>query len=117
MLRLRRAHLTLGMVTGVLPLVTACTVGPNYVRPTVAAHATYKEMDGWKVAQPKDETLRGAWWEIFQDPLLNNLEERVNISNQNLAAAEAQVRQAQAAVQAARASYFPTLSIGVSVTS
>ena len=115
MLRLRRAYLTLRTIAGVLWLVAGCTVGPNYVRPTVLVPPAYKEMEGWKVAQPKDETLRGAWWEIFQDPLLNSLEERVNISNQNLAAAEAQVRQAQAAVQAARASYFPTLSIGASV--
>jgi NodT family efflux transporter outer membrane factor (OMF) lipoprotein len=117
MLRLRRACLTLGMIAGVLCLVTACTVGPDYVRPTVLAPPAYKEMEGWKAAQPKDETIRGAWWEIFQDPLLNDLEERVNISNQNLAAAEAQVRQAQAAVQAARASYFPMLSIGANVAS
>jgi NodT family efflux transporter outer membrane factor (OMF) lipoprotein len=115
MLRWRKTYLTLGAVAGALWLVTACTVGPNYVRPTVLAPVAYKEMESWKVAQPKDETIRGAWWEIFQDPLLNSLEERVNISNQNLAAAEAQVRQAQAAVQAARASYFPTISIGASV--
>ena len=81
MLRLRRAYLTLGTVAGVLPLVTACMVGPSYVRPTVVAPATYKEMDGWKVAQPGDETIRGAWWEILQDPLLKSLEEQVNISN------------------------------------
>jgi outer membrane protein TolC len=80
----------------------ACTVGPNYQRPSVVAPPAYKELPGWKVAQPQDEVLRGAWWEIFQDPLLNTLEAHVNISNQNLAAAEAQVRQACAEVQAAR---------------
>ena len=96
----------------ILPLHAACTVGPDYKRPSVVAPAIYKEWSGWKVAQPKDEALRGAWWELFQDPRLNALAELVNISNQTLAAAEAQVRQARAAVQAARASYFPTLSVG-----
>ena len=93
----------------------ACAVGPNYQRPSVVAPPAYKGLPGWKVAQPQDEVLRGAWWEIFQDPLLNSLEEQVDISNQNLAAAEAQVRQARAQVQAARAGYYPTLTVSASV--
>ena len=96
--------------------VTACTVGPNYRRPSVVTPPAFKELPGWKVAQPQDEVLRGAWWEIFQEPRLNALEEQVNFSNQNVVAAEAQVRQAQAAIQAARASYFPTLSVGAGLT-
>lgn len=113
---LNRAYPALGTVVGALLLVTGCTVGPNYVRPPVVAPPAYKEMEGWKVAEPQDAILRGAWWEIFQDPELNALEAQVSISNQTLAAAEAQVRQAQAAVQAARASYYPTLAIGIGVT-
>lgn len=116
MLRVRRSWFTLATILGALTLFTACTVGPKYVRPPVVAPPVYKELEGWKMAQPKDETIRGGWWEIFQDPLLNTLEAQVNISNQNLAAAEAQVRQARAAVQAARASYFPTVSVGADVT-
>jgi len=96
--------------------VAACTVGPNYERPTVLAPVAYKELSGWKIAQPQDDLLRGAWWELFQEPQLNALEEQVTLSNQNLAAAGAQVRQAQAVVQAARASYFPTLSVGANAT-
>jgi NodT family efflux transporter outer membrane factor (OMF) lipoprotein len=68
------------------------------------------------VAQPKDHLVRGAWWEIFNDPQLNALEEQVNISNQNVAVAEAQFRQARALVQAARAAYFPTVTVGASFT-
>lgn len=97
-------------------LLVACTVGPKYVRPTVVTPAAYKEMDGWKVAQPKDDALRGAWWEIFRDPRLSALEELVNIDNQNLAMAAAQLQQARAAVDAARASYFPTVAIGLGVS-
>jgi len=116
MLRSNVGWIPLATISGALTLCTACTVGPNYVRPPVVAPPVYKELEGWKVAQPKDETMRGGWWEIFQDPLLNTLEAQVNISNQTLAAAEAQVRQARAAVQAARASYFPTVSIGADVS-
>ena len=99
-----------------LALFTACTVGPNYVRPPAQVPESYKEMEGWKVAQPKDHLIRGAWWEIFNDPQLNALEEQVNISNQNVAVAEAQFRQARALVQAARAAYFPTVTVGPSFT-
>lgn len=104
------------VVAGTFMLLTACTVGPDYVKPVFEAPPAYKEINGWKMAQPKDTAIRGAWWEIFNDAQLNALEEQVNISNQNLAAAEAQFRQAQALVQAARAGYFPTVTIGASVT-
>ena len=97
-------------------IFTACTVGPDYVRPTAEVPSSYKEIEGWKVAEPKDHLIRGAWWEIFNDPELNGLEEQVNISNQNIIVAEAQFRQARALVQVARAGYFPTVTIGTSFT-
>ena len=99
-----------------LALLGACTVGPNYVRPTADAPAAFKEMEGWKTAQPRDQELRGKWWETYNDPLLNELEERVSISNQNLAQTAAQFRQARALVQAARAGYLPTVSANASAT-
>jgi hypothetical protein len=71
---MRRGRLTLATVAGVLTLLAGCAVGPDYVRPTVVTPAAYKEVDGWKVAQPQDHVLRGAWWEIFGDPQLNALE-------------------------------------------
>ena len=83
-------------LAALLVLLTACTVGPDYVRPTVEAPTAFKEMDGWKTAQPRDQELKGKWWEAYDDSLLNSLEEQVNISNQNLAQAEAQYRQARA---------------------
>jgi NodT family efflux transporter outer membrane factor (OMF) lipoprotein len=91
-----------------------CSVGPNYHQPPVATPATYKENAGWKVAEPRDELPRGEWWQIFHDPQLDALEEKVNISNQNLAAAEANYRQAQAQVNVTRAAYFPTVAGGPS---
>ena len=94
--------------------LSACmVVGPDYVRPTAITPDAYKEIDGWKVAQPKDDVIRGSWWEMFGDPQLNALEPQVSISNQNLAVAEAQYRQAQALVRQARAAYFPTATIGI----
>jgi NodT family efflux transporter outer membrane factor (OMF) lipoprotein len=100
----------------VLTLMTGCAVGPDYVRPTVITPDAYKEVDGWKVAQPKDDVIRGAWWEIFGDPQLNALEAQVSLSNQNLAVAEATYRQARALVREARASYFPTVTLGIGYT-
>jgi len=80
----------LGMSGATLALMTACSVGPDYVRPSMISPDAYKELDGWKIAHPRDDLARGPWWEIFADPQLNALEARVSISNQNLAVAEAQ---------------------------
>ncbi|HAM52323.1 MAG TPA: RND transporter [Nitrospiraceae bacterium] len=99
-----------------LALLAACTVGPDYVRPTTETPPSFKELKGWKVAQPKDTIIRGAWWNMYNDPQLNTLEEQVNISNQNIAVAEAQFREARAQVQQARAGYFPTVSTSPSAT-
>ncbi len=97
-------------------LLTACAAGPDYVRPDVATPAAFKELQGWKTAQPQDQELHGKWWQMFGDPLLDALEEQVVISNQNLAQAEAQYRQAQALVQSARAGLFPSVSANVAVS-
>ncbi|MGH8500423.1 MAG: RND transporter, partial [Methylococcales bacterium] len=68
------------------------TVGPDYHRPETPVPATFKELDGWKEARPRDHEIPGKWWEIFKDPYLNALEEQVDIANQSLAQAEAQYR-------------------------
>jgi len=111
------------LLCGIL-LLQGCVVGPKYNRPTTQAPGTYKEvtpddlkkMDGWKVAQPQDGALHGKWWEILGDPQLNTLEEQVNISNQNVAAAFANFMAARALVREARAQYFPTVTGGASIT-
>ena len=103
------------LTQALLPLLfCGCSVGPNYVRPPVETPTAYKENADWKVAQPQDELPRGKWWEIFNDRQLNALESQVNISNQNLAAAEANFRQALSQVRVARAAYFPTVAGGPS---
>jgi len=80
------------------------------------APAAYKEVGNWKPAQPNDQNLGGEWWKIFQDPQLDALELQVNVSNQNLKAAEAQFRQARAALRYNRADYYPTVTAGLSGT-
>jgi NodT family efflux transporter outer membrane factor (OMF) lipoprotein len=82
----------------------------------VPAPPAYKEVGDWKPAQPNDQNLGGEWWRIFQDPQLDALELQVNVSNQNLKAAEAQFRQARAALRYSRADYYPTVTAGVSGT-
>jgi NodT family efflux transporter outer membrane factor (OMF) lipoprotein len=106
-----RGQVSLRTVMGVaitLPILLSCTVGPDYQRPTANVPAEFKELKGWKIAQPKDQQLTGNWWELFKDAELNRLEAQVNISNQSLAQAEAQFRQSQSLVQEATAAYFPT---------
>lgn len=110
--------------TAACALVVGCTVGPNYKRPTAPVPPAFKELapppsipnGTWKQAQPADQTLRGKWWEIYHDPELNALEEKVAVSNQTLKAATEQYLSARAAVQAARANYYPTLSAGPSIS-
>lgn len=96
-----------------LLLLSGCTVGPDYVRPQIAAPSAYKE---WRQAKPEDAIPRGKWWEVFHDPVLDALEEQVNISNQTILQAEAQYRQAAANADAARAALFPTLTANVGGT-
>jgi NodT family efflux transporter outer membrane factor (OMF) lipoprotein len=99
-------------------------VGPKYHRPSTDSPAAYKELtpaefkdtEGWKVAQPKDDALRGKWWEIFNNPELNALEEKVNVSNQTIASAAAAFFAARALVKEARAQLFPTVTTNPAIT-
>lgn len=100
-----------------LLLLGGCVVGPNYKKPSTPAPPEYKEVPPeWKTAQPSDQVMRGKWWEIFQDPQLNGLEEQIAVSNQNLKAAQAQFAQARALVRFNRADYYPTVTAGASAS-
>ena len=91
--------------------LTACAVGPDYVRPQTNIPVNFKEIKGWKQAQPRDNLLQAKWWEIFNDTQLNKLEDQVIIGNQSIAQAEAQYRQAQDLARSAQSAYFPTTTI------
>jgi NodT family efflux transporter outer membrane factor (OMF) lipoprotein len=100
-------------------LLGACAVGPDYHKPDAPVPAAYKEnadwhAADWNAAQPADALERGAWWELFGDPVLNELEPQVAVSNQSLKQAEARYREAAALVSQARASFFPVLSVSAS---
>ncbi len=104
------AALTAALVVG------GCAVGPDYVRPSVATPAHFKEALYWARAQPGDELPRGAWWTVYGDGVLDGLMRQLNISNQTIAQAAAQYRYSEASVQAARAAYFPSLNAAASRT-
>jgi len=116
-----RRFYTIALAAGVA-LLTACNIGPKYTKPSAPVPPAYKELaaanagSDWKPAQPSDELSRGKWWERFKDPELNTLEEKVSISNQNVAAAAANVQAARAVIREAQAQYFPTVSANPSIT-
>src|SRR5215470_17815725 len=97
-----------------LTLVSACAVGPDYERPPVETPASFRESGDWQKAQPHDAIDRGAWWSVFNDPLLDALEKQVDVSNQNLKAAEAAFREASAVADETRATLFPSLMLNAS---
>jgi NodT family efflux transporter outer membrane factor (OMF) lipoprotein len=105
-------YVSAGFLLLTLTLLVGCAVGPKYAKPTVPTAPTdaFKELDGWKTAQPSDQANRGKWWEIFDDPKLNALEEQVSVSNQDLKVAEARFREARALVRFNRSAEFPTIS-------
>ncbi len=98
-------------------LLSACSLAPAYKTPLSAPPAAvYKEAGDWKTAEPADSQARGAWWTIFQEPGLDELEAQVADANQDLKAAYARLVQARAATRIARADLFPTLTARSSAT-
>jgi len=102
------------MAAAIALSLTACAVGPDYVRPSMDLPASYKESGPWKQAQP--QPIDGSnWWEVYGDATLNGLIQEANQANQNIRQAEAQYRQARAAADAARAGFWPTLGVNAGV--
>ncbi len=94
-------------------LLAGCSVGPKYTKPTTEIPQSYKEIGNWKPAQPSDQAQKGNWWEIFQDPQLNALEDKVSVSNQSLRAAVDRFREARDVLRATRSAYFPLVTASV----
>jgi NodT family efflux transporter outer membrane factor (OMF) lipoprotein len=107
-------------------LGAGCNFAPKYTRPSTPSPtpAAWKELtpadfastDGWKQAQPGDDVIRGSWWEMFDDPLLNELERQVDAANQTLAQSYASHRAAEAVVGQYRSQLFPTVTLSPSAT-
>src|SRR5262249_46121469 len=104
---------------GVLAVVGAGACAPkrHYAPPPAPIAPAFKELENWKVPQPRDADVRGAWWELFSDPALATLEPRIDVSNQTLKIAEAQFAQARAAVRGARANRYPQIIGAPALTS
>ena len=107
----------LALTTSALALAAAlagCAIGPAYERPVVALPGAWKEAPaaaGWLQARPADALDRGEWWQLFGDAGLSDLAARLQVSNQNVAAAVANYAQATALVRQQRAALFPTVSL------
>ena len=97
-------------------VITGCAVGPAYEQPAAPDVSTYKEAGDWVKAAPLDALERGPWWQLFNDPVLNDLAARVEVSNQNVAAAVAAYAQARAVVAEQRSGLFPSVSLSGGAT-
>jgi NodT family efflux transporter outer membrane factor (OMF) lipoprotein len=96
--------------------LSGCSFAPTYHRPTAQIPATFKEAPGWRAAAPADAIAKGQWWLLFNDPVLTDLEAKVAINNQNVAAAAAAYAQARATVRELRASLFPSVTLNSQAT-
>ncbi|XYJ12130.1 efflux transporter outer membrane subunit [Telluria sp. B2] len=95
-------------------ILAGCSVGPAYQVPNTPQPAAFKELAGWVPAAPADALERGPWWQLFNDPILNELANGIEVSNQNVAAAVANYAQARALVQQQRAALFPSVNLQLS---
>ncbi len=102
---------------GMSLVLNGCVVGPKYIRPSVQTPVAYKEGTAnsspdkaWRASQPQDAAIRGKWWEVFNDPELNGLEEKSAVADQNIVAAADNFLAARALVREARSQYFPTVT-------
>lgn len=89
----------------------ACSMAPDYQRPETAAPPQFKEAAGWTDATPRDDELRGAWWEAFSDPTLSGLEQRAEAASPTLAAALARYDAARAAARVNEADLYPQAGV------
>jgi NodT family efflux transporter outer membrane factor (OMF) lipoprotein len=97
-------------------LLASCSMVPHYQRPQVTIPVGFKEAPGWRVAIPSDAVARGAWWELFHDPILDDLAQRLARNNENIAAAVAAYDEARAVVREQRAALFPTVDLSADAT-
>jgi NodT family efflux transporter outer membrane factor (OMF) lipoprotein len=117
------SQVSLALLLSGLLVSSGCDLAPKYHAPVTQAPPAYKELtpadqkvtEGWRVAEPKDDALHGQWWSIFNDPQLNGLEDKVNVSNQTIAVAFSNYMAARALVREARSQYFPTVTTNPSI--
>lgn len=98
------------LMAGAMLFVSGCMLGANYQRPEQPLPEQFTKIEGWKHAEPADLADKGPWWQLYQDELLTGMLHTLDASNQNLAAAEAAWREAQAALGSTRSELYPQLS-------
>jgi NodT family efflux transporter outer membrane factor (OMF) lipoprotein len=109
-----------------LASLSACRIGPKYTTPAVPAAPAFKESapaayksaapGAWQPARPQDAAIKGKWWEMFNEPELNTLENQLDINNQNIAQYFQNFMAARAQVSEAHSQYFPTVTANPTVT-
>lgn len=109
---LRRSSVLIALVS----LLSACTVGPDYVKPTVNTGVEFKEIEGWKLFDSGQQVISTDWWVIYQDPTLTGLMQELNQSNLSIAQAQAQLQNALALVNQASSAQYPTLGLNADLT-
>jgi NodT family efflux transporter outer membrane factor (OMF) lipoprotein len=123
--QLTQITVTIALVSVLCLGVTSCVVGPKYHPPAAQTPAApnYKEStvnfqdaEGWKVASPQDQMLRGNWWEIFHELELNDLEQQLDINNQTIKQYFENYLEARTLIRQARAQYYPSVTVGVGFT-
>ena len=112
----RRAALLALLVFSQSAFGSLFTVGPDYQSPSNSIPRNYKaaELGSWKEGKPLDTMAKGNWWQVFEDPALNQLELQATEENQNLKAAVSRVAQARAVARVARGELLPSLSLNPS---
>jgi NodT family efflux transporter outer membrane factor (OMF) lipoprotein len=98
------------VTSGLVFVLSACAVGPDYKPAAAPVPTKFKELKGWKVATPSDALDRGDWWRVYRDKRLDVLMRQVEISNQNVAAQAAAYEEARAVIREAQSSLFPLLT-------
>lgn len=113
---LTRTPLARTLLLAVPFMLAGCAVGPDYERPQIDVGGSFKEAGDWTPAAPAEAIERGQWWQLFADPQLDALMARIDVSNQNVAAALASYEQSRALVRQQRASLFPTVDLSFGAT-
>ena len=127
-MKTRERFRRIGTLTATAPLalvalLAGCNIGPRYHAPAPPSATApnykestvnFKDADGWKVAGPQDAMIRGKWWEIFNEPELNALEEQLNVNNENIKLSFNNFMEARAIIAEAKAQYWPTITLGAS---
>ncbi len=115
---MNKTRRTLKLLPALLMIIalSGCVMGPDYQQPATIIPVQYKNDTPWKEATPKDTQVKGEWWTVYNDPVLNSLEQQASASNQSLQAAFARLSQAQASLGISRSDQLPRLDLNASAT-